>query len=188
MSVCLFVCNNLSLLPLNVENTPKCTRLNSILVPRSCLLGLWPLALIMLWHLYDTTPLLQNFHDLSGKMNNMSLDHGRGAMLNRPPGPGGSYPPQVPSKQFPQPTRWGTYTVPILQPTHSPIYPPTNIALTHNIDHKIIRYLWFKVHHSPVWLFIASQLRKIKSSNKFPIYSITTMDSKDSNSPLQAFR
>jgi len=36
----------------------------------------------------------QNFHDLSGKMNNMSLDHGRGAMLNRPPGPGGSYPPQ----------------------------------------------------------------------------------------------
>ena len=100
-------------------------------------------VLIMLCHLYHTAPLLQNFHDLSGKMNNMSLDHGRGAMLNRPPGPGGSYPPQVPSKQFPQPTRWGTYTVPILQPTHSPIYPPTNIALTHNIDHKIIRYLWF---------------------------------------------
>ena len=112
-----------------------------ILPARPLAFGL--VVLIMLWHLDHTAPLLQNFHDLSGKMNNMSLDHGRGAMLNRPPGPGGSYPPQVPSKQFPQPTRWGTYTVPILQPTHSPIYPPTNIALTHNIDHKIIRYLWF---------------------------------------------
>ena len=121
-------------------------------------------VLIMLWHLYHTAPLLQNFHDLSGKVNNMSLDHGRGAMLNRPPGPGGSYPPQVASKQFPQPTRF-------VPSTHTPTNPLQHLPPNEYEKwpyRKIIRYLWFKVHHSTVWLFIASQLWKIKSSNKFP--------------------
>jgi len=33
----------------------------------------------------------QNFHDLGGKMGGMSLEHGRGGLVGRPPGP--SYPP-----------------------------------------------------------------------------------------------
>ena len=144
MSVCLFVAIyprfhiNLPVCHKNVENTPKCTRLYPCpTIPPAGPLAFGLAVLIMLLHLYDTAHFIQNFHDLSGKMNNMSLDHGRGAMLNRPPGPGGSYPPQVASKQFPQPTRF-------VPSTHTPTNPLQHLPPNEYEKwpyRKIIRYL-----------------------------------------------
>jgi len=36
----------------------------------------------------------QSFHEMTGKMNNLSMEHGRNQMSNRPPGPGANYPGQ----------------------------------------------------------------------------------------------
>jgi len=42
----------------------------------------------------------QSFHEMTGKMNNLSLEHGRSQMSNRPPAPGGNYPGQHHNNSF----------------------------------------------------------------------------------------